>query len=228
MKFMLDTADLTLIRQYRDMIPYTGVTSNPALIRKAGIRSGLFETFREIRRCIGPDKSLHMQVVSHDSEEMIREAMYMRQMVDEDISIKVPVTPDGMKAMKYLKAQGVRLTATAVVTQVQAMLALELEPDFIAPYYETMCDLGTDGEEIIGMLAETVKKESLKTEVLAANIKNMDQLRRVCRAGAHSVTLNPQLLEQALQEPAISKAVRFFDDAWQEIFGETRLTEISD
>ncbi len=228
MKFMLDTADLALIQQYKDMLPYTGVTSNPALIRKAGIRGRLFETFREIRRCIGPDKSLHMQVVSHDSEEMIREAMYMREMVDENISIKVPVTPDGMKAMKYLKMQGVRLTATAVVTQVQALLALELEPDFIAPYYEQMCDLGTDGEEVIDLLADTVRKESLKTEVLAANIKNMDQLKRVCQAGAHSVTLNPQLLEQALQEPAIPKAIRFFDDAWAEVFGEAKLVEIQE
>ena len=135
MEFMFDTADLKLIRRYEDMIPYTGITTNPALIRKAGIRTGLFDALREIHRCVSSGKSLHIQVVSHDSREMIREAMYIRKQVGEDVCIKVPVTPDGMTAMKYLKTQGVRLTATTVVTPVQAMLALELEPDFIAPYY---------------------------------------------------------------------------------------------
>lgn len=225
MEFMFDTADLKLIRQYEDMIPYTGITTNPALIRKAGIRTGLFDALREIHRCVSSGKSLHIQVVSHDSREMIREAMYIRQQVGEDVCIKVPVTPDGMTAMKYLKTQGVWLTATTVVTPVQAMLALELEPDFIAPYYSQMCGLGTDGAEVIRLLAETIERKKLRTRVLAANIQDTDQLWQVYRAGAHCATLNPRLLEQALQEPAIPQAVRFFDDAWKEAFGEIRLTD---
>lgn len=156
---------------------------------------------------------------------MIREAMYIRKQVGEDVCIKVPVTPDGMTAMKYLKTQGVRLTATTVVTPVQAMLALELEPDFIAPYYTQMCGLGTDGAEVIRLLAETIERKKLRTRVLAANIQDTDQLWQVYRAGAHCATLNPRLLEQALQEPAIPQAVRFFDDAWKEAFGEIRLTD---
>ena len=213
---MFDTADLKLIRQYEDMIPYTGITTNPALIRKAGIRTGLFDALREIHRCVSSGKSLHIQVVSHDSRE---------KQVGEDFCIKVPVTPDGMTAMKYLKTQGVRLTATTVVTPVQAMLALELEPDFIAPYYTQMCGLGTDGAEVIRLLAETIERKKLRTRVLAANIQDTDQLWQVYRAGAHCATLNPRLLEQALQEPAIPQAVRFFDDAWKEAFGEIRLTD---
>lgn len=225
MEFMFDTADLKLIRRYEDMIPYTGITTNPALIRKAGIRTGLFDALREIHRCVSSGKSLHIQVVSHDSREMIREAMYIRKQVGEDVCIKVPVTPDGMTAMKYLKTQGVRLTATTVVTPVQAMLALELEPDFIAPYYTQMCGLGTDGAEVIRLLADTIERKKLRTRVLAANIQDTDQLWQVYRAGAHCATLNPRLLEQALQEPAIPQAVRFFDDAWKEAFGEIRLTD---
>ena len=77
----------------------------------------------------------------------------------------------------------------------------------------------------IRLLAETIERKKLRTRVLAANIQDTDQLWQVYRAGAHCATLNPRLLEQALQEPAIPPAVRFFDDAWKEAFGEIRLTD---
>lgn len=228
MEFLFDTAEISLINRYKDMFAYTGVTTNPALIRKAGIVEHTFTHFRELRQIIGPDRTLHMQVVSHQADEMLREAITMLEKVDNGICIKVPVTPDGMRAMKELKQGGVRVTATAVVTQMQALLALALDVDFIAPYYDQMCDIGIDGGELIRMLADTIEKEGKKTKILAANIKNMAQLRQVCAAGSQAVTLNPQLLEETLQMPQIEKAVKFFDDAWQELHGTTGLCELID
>ncbi|MGE4276481.1 MAG: fructose-6-phosphate aldolase [Lawsonibacter sp.] len=228
MEFLFDTADITLIEQYRGMFDYTGVTTNPALIRKAGVVEHTFAHFRRLRELIGFDRTLHMQVVSHQADEMVREAMAMLDRVDDQVCIKVPVTPEGMKAMKVLRDRGVRITATAVVTQMQALLALALDVDFIAPYYDQMCDIGIDGERTIRMLVDTIEKENKKTKILAANIKNMDQLRRVCMAGAQAITLNPQLLEESLHMPQIGKAVKLFDDAWQELHGEAGLCELAD
>ena len=226
MKVLFDTADITLIRQYKDMFAFEGVTTNPALIRKARIVENTFKKFQDIRKEIGNDRSLHMQVVSHDADEMVREAMWMCKKVDREISVKIPVTPDGMRAMKKLKKEGVSVTATTVVTQMQALLALELNVDYVAPYYDQMCDIGINGDELINLLAQTIEKERLQTKILAANIKNMEQYRRVCLTGSHMITLNPQLLEEALKMPQIGKAVKFFDDAWMEMHGSTRLCEL--
>ena len=152
----------------------------------------------------------------------------MLDKVDDQICIKVPVTPEGMKAMKILKEKGVRLTATTVVTQMQALLALALDVDFIAPYYDQMCDIGIDGRSTIRMLVDSIEKEGKKTKILAANIKNMAQLREVCACGSQAITLNPELLEESLRMPQIDKAVKFFDDAWLEIHGATGLCELMD
>jgi len=226
MDFMFDSADIALINEYKDMFDYVGVTSNPALIRKAGLTSGMFDRFREIRSIIGFDRSLHMQVVSHDYKEMIREALHIIEQVDDKVFIKVPVTPDGMKCMKYLKSQGIGITATAVVTQMQAIMALSLDVDFIAPYYDQMCDIGINGNELISMLVDTIDREEKKTKILAANIKNMAQLRDCMMSGAQCITLNPQLLEESLRMPQIAKAVKFFDDAWDEMYGTTSICDL--
>lgn len=227
MEFLFDTADLDLICAYKDMFAYTGVTTNPALIRKAKIIDHTFEQFREIRQVIGFDRTLHMQVVDHQSDMMVREAMTMLEKVDDRICIKIPVTPEGMKAMRILKQQGVRITATAVVTQMQALLALALDVDYIAPYYDQMCDIGIDGAETIRMLTDMIAKEQRKTKILAANIKNMAQLRQVCLSGSQAVTLNPQLLEESLKMPQIEKAVKFFDDAWAEIHDHQSICDLA-
>lgn len=228
MEFIFDTANIDLINKYREMFEYTGVTTNPALIRKAGVIDKTYSHFREIRQIIGYDRSLHMQVVSHDCDEMVREAMHMLDKVDDKIYIKVPVTPDGMKAMKILKEKGARLTATTVVTQMQALLALAMDVDFIAPYYDQMCDIGIDGQATIRMLVDTIEKEGKKTKILAANIKNMAQLREVCVCGSQAITLNPELLEESLRMPQIDKAIKFFDDAWMEIHGTKGLCDLVD
>lgn len=228
MEFLFDTADIGLISQYGEMFAYTGVTTNPALIRKAGVVEHTFAHFREIRSIIGPERTLHMQVVSHRADEMVREAQIILEKVDSQVCVKVPVTPEGMKAIRTLKEQGARVTATAVVTQMQALLALAMDVDYIAPYYDQMCDIGIDGRELIGMLADTIRQEGRCTKILAANIKNMAQLRQVCGAGSQAVTLNPQLLEESLRMPQIEKAIQLFDDAWQELHGEAGLCDLAD
>lgn len=226
MNVMFDTADIKLIERYMDMFHFTGVTSNPALIRKAGIKSDLAMRFREIRSLIGIDRSLHIQVVSHNAEDMIREAMHIIEKVDDRVYIKVPVTPEGMKAIKVLKAQGIGVTATAIVTQMQAILSLGMQADYIALYYNTMCDLGINGDETISVLSAAAASEQSPSRILAANIKNMAQYRACLMNGAQDITLDPTLLAEALTMPQIEKSIKFFDDAWKELYGEKTLCEV--
>ena len=229
MVFLFDTADIRMIERYQDMFEFSGVTTNPALIRKAGIKDHLFTRLREIRSLIGFERSLHLQVVSHETDEMVREALYMQEKVDDQVYIKIPVTPAGLRAIKILRDQGVRITATTVVTQMQALLAQSVGAEYIAIYYDQMCDIGINGAETIRLLSSENKQENKKTSaVLAANIKNMAQLRACCESKADAVTLNPELLEEAICNPQINKAIKFFDDAWEDLHGKTHLCELTE
>lgn len=226
MEFLFDTADIKVIEKYHEIIPYTGVTSNPALIRKAGVGEELFAHFREIRRIIGKGRSLHMQVVSHDAEEMVREAETILERVDDQVCIKIPVTLEGMKAMQILKSRGVHLTATAVVTEIQSILPIELDVDYIAPYYSRICDRGIDGRKLIREQLETIEREGRKTRILAASIKTMTQVREIFESKSQCITLNPTILDEALQDVSVSLAVKPFDDAWEEMFGQRSICDL--
>lgn len=226
MEFLLDTADIRIIEKYHEMIPYIGVTSNPALIRKAGVGEELFSHFREIRRIIGGQRSLHMQVISHKADEMIREAETILERVDNQVYIKVPVTSEGMKAMKVLKEKGIHLTATAVVTELQAILPLALDVDYIAPYYSKMCDRGIDGKKLIQEQVDTVIRERKKTKILAANIKTVTQVKEIFESKSQCITLNPMILEEALWDPAIDQAIVPFDHAWEDLFGHQSICDL--
>ena len=228
MDFLFDTADLNLISQYQGMFGFTGVTTNPALLRKAGVTEHTFSHLREIRSVIGHQRTLHIQVVSHGWEDMVREANTILERVDDRVYIKIPVTPDGMRAMKCLKQRGVRVTATTVLTQMQAILALAAGADYIAPYYSQMCDNGVDGCKLIGTLVDMIQRSGKPTTILAANIKDVTQLRQVAQAGTPAITLNPQLLEESLLVPQIEKAIQFFDDAWKDMHGTTGLCDLAD
>lgn len=226
MEFFFDSANIDLIRQFDKTIPYRGVTTNPLLLYKAGINEHTFQRLREIKDFIGANRTIHIQIVSHESKKMLLEAEAILKQVGEDTCIKVPVTPEGMKTILELKRQGVRVTATTVVTQPQALLALAAGADFIAPYYDHICEAGIDGQECLSMLAKQIETYKLPTRILAANIKNMTQLVQVCQSGCHGITLNPQLLQQALTVPEVGAALAPFDEAWQNMHGALLLHEL--
>ena len=123
MKYLLDTANLEAIRKYTEYFPVAGVTSNPSIVKREG-NIDFFAHMRNIRRVIGKESSLHIQVVAEDAEGMIQDAKRILKEVDEDVYIKVPVTMEGMKAIRLLKAENINVTATAIYTKTQGFLAI--------------------------------------------------------------------------------------------------------
>ena len=115
MELMLDNANLETIKEFAEIYPYVGVTSNPTIIKKEG-KIDFFEHFRQIRQIIGEDRTLHIQVVSQTAEEMIKEAEKIVEKIDKNVYIKIPVTEEGLKAIKNLKARGFKITATAKIS----------------------------------------------------------------------------------------------------------------
>ena len=132
MELMFDNANIETLKHYAEIYPYVGVTSNPSIIKEEG-KIDFFNHFREIRNIIGRDRSLHIQVVSTKAEDIIKEAEKIAERIDKDVYIKIPVTEEGLKAIKILKSQGYKLTATAIYTRIQGMLAIAAGVDYIAP-----------------------------------------------------------------------------------------------
>ncbi|QCX33106.1 fructose-6-phosphate aldolase [Caloramator sp. E03] len=219
MEFMFDTANIKDIKYFSQYYPITGVTSNPSIIKSVG-KIDFFNHFKEIRNIIGIDKSLHIQVISQSYEGIMEEAEAILSNIDENVFIKVPVTENGLKAIRTLKARNISVTATTIYTKIQGLLAIESGADFIAPYFNRMESMDINPREVISAFAQIIEKHNYKTRILAASFKNISQVCTAFECGAHSVTLQPSLLNDALNMPAIKKAIDNFNDDWESIFGK--------
>lgn len=219
MKYMFDTINIEDIKHYSEFYPITGITSNPSIIKLEG-KIDFFNHFKEIRKIIGMDKSLHIQVVSEDYEGIMAEAAAIIKNVDDKVFIKVPVTEQGLKAIRALKAKGIGVTATAIYTKVQGLLAMEAGADFIAPYYNRMENMDIDPKAIITTFAAMIKQYHYSTIILAASFKNMGQVNTAFECGAQTATLKPSLLHASLKMPVIKKAVDDFTSDFETIFGK--------
>ena len=130
MELLFDTANLEEIKMYSQYYPITGVTSNPSILKAEG-NVDLYGTLREIRKVIGMEKSLHVQVLAEDADGMLKEAEAVLKNVDDKVFIKIPATEEGLKAMMLLKSKGIGVTATAIYTEIQGFMAIMAGADFI-------------------------------------------------------------------------------------------------
>lgn len=226
MEFLLDTADPADIERDLEIYPITGVTSNPSILKALG-PVDFFSHFRLIRKLIGFERTLHIQVLAQDCEGILREAAVIREKVDDRVFIKVPTTEQGIKAIRLLKAQGVGVTATAIYSKMQGFLAIAAGADFIAPYCNRMENLDVDAWDTISALAEMIGRTGSRTKILAASFKNLAQVNSALLAGAHAVTVAPSLLHSAFDSAAIQKAVNDFAADWKSCYGDKSLCDLN-
>ena len=227
MKYLIDSANLDEIRALSEYLPIAGVTSNPSIVKKEG-SVPFFAHMREIRSIIGNLRPLHIQVTATDYDGMMRDVEAVFRHVDEKVFIKVPVDFEGVKVIKALRRQGVNVTATAVYGMDQAFMALEAGADCIAPYYNRMEALGVDAASVIGNIAGIIAHYGYETEILAASFKQPAQIDRAILAGAHSVTVAPDVLRGIFAKQIVADAVQAFSDDWTGLYGGKTLAELSD
>ena len=227
MKYLIDSANLDEIRALSEYLPIAGVTSNPSIVKKEG-SVPFFAHMREIRSIIGNLRPLHIQVTATDYDGMMRDAEAVFRHVDEKVFIKVPVDFEGVKVIKALRRQGANVTATAVYGLDQAFMALEAGADCIAPYYNRMEALGVDAASVIGNIAGIIAHYGYETEILAASFKQPAQIDRAILAGAHSVTVAPDVLRGIFAKQVVADAVQAFSDDWTGLYGGKTLAELSD
>ncbi|WP_234495909.1 fructose-6-phosphate aldolase [Vibrio maritimus] len=217
MIYMLDTANLDAIKKAVDLYPIVGVTTNPTIIAKEN--RPLRDIILDIREIIGPDRMLHAQVVSDNADVMLEEAKALRKL-DSEIIVKVPVTPQGIKAMKLISAEGIRITATAILTPQQALMAAMAGAEFLAPYVNRLDNICGDGTQVAAEMAHLIDVYQLDAKVLAASFKNVQQVHEVAKAGVQSVTIAPDVFDQLLVHPLTDSGVAGFMSDWNQAYGE--------
>ena len=218
MDILFDTANLEEIERLTPIYPLTGVTTNPSILKKEG-KVDFYPHFRRIRELIGPDRTLHVQVLAKDTQGMVDDAHRLLDKIDERVYPKIPTTEAGLGAMRILKAEGVKVTATAIYSKTQGFLAIATGVDYLAPYYNRMQALDIDTRGTLQALSTFIRRFDAPSKIMAASFKNIVQVSHALEAGADAVTLSPKLLRQALSAPDITHAVDDFIDDWESVYG---------
>ncbi|MBD5637094.1 fructose-6-phosphate aldolase [Clostridium botulinum] len=222
MLILLDTANIDSIKHINDIYPLDGVTTNPTIISKE--KKDFICILKEIKNIIGKEKMLHVQVVGSKTEEMIEEAIYLNEKIGGNLYIKIPVTEQGIKAMKELSKKGYKITATAIFTAQQALMAAKAGAEFVAPYVNRIDNLMADGIKVVSDIVSIFEIYNINSKVLAASFKNTEQIHNACLKGAHSVTVNEDLIKQLIYHPSTDLSVDNFIKDWEMQYGKNTKT----
>ena len=210
MIYMADTADLNELRRLYAFFPLEGVTTNPTILNHSGNK--LSTAITGIQELVGSGM-VHIQMISSETDDMVREAKRYRTFFDfgDNFYAKIPVTENGYRAIRILKDAGINVTATAIFTQQQALVAMKAGADFVAPYVSRLDNISSHGIEVVSDIVKNISEYGLNGKVLAASFKTVDQIYRVSKAAAHSATISPELLHQLVKHPMTDIGVKQFE-----------------
>lgn len=213
MIYLADTANIEELKELFKYLPIEGVTTNPSIIKNAG--KPLSVIIPEIKEVIG-NKMLHLQVVSEKAEDMLAEAKFYRNYFDlkDNYYVKIPVTKEGFKAIRMVKDAGMKVTATAIFTQQQALMAANAGADYVAPYVNRLDNIVSHGIDVVSDIVKTLRYNNSNCHVLAASFKNLDQVFRVSMVGSQAMTASYEVLMSIVNHPMTDKSVEdFIDDS---------------
>jgi len=222
MQYFLDSADTEFIAKALEYYPVEGVTTNPTIIAKE--KREFRPLVEEIRSILGGDPMLHIQCLGPDAQTIVREALAIQEFAGDNYYAKIPVTAEGLKAIKLLKSRDLKVTATAIFTPQQALMAALAGADYCAPYVDRLENLSIDGAKVVGEMVQLFQMHHLKTKVLAASFKNVEQVHKVCLAGAHAVTVGKDLFKKLIAHPMTEASIDRFVSDWEEVYGKGQTT----
>jgi transaldolase len=218
MKFFIDTADLAEIRDLAATGLVDGVTTNPSLVAKSG--RNFLEVVAEISKIVpGP---VSAEVTALDSETMIAEGRKLAK-IAKNVAVKVPLTPDGLKACRALSNEGTMVNVTLCFSAAQALLAAKAGATFVSPFVGRLDDVGATGMELIADIVAMYRNyPNLRTEVLVASVRNPLHVVEAAKLGAQVATLPPSVLRQMFAHPLTEKGLAAFLADWKKT-GQTIL-----
>lgn len=209
MKFFIDTANLEQIRQAHAMGILDGVTTNPTLMSKEGVKGKeqIFDHYRKI--CAIVDGPVSAEVFATDYDGMVREGEELAA-IDPKITVKLPCTKDGIRAVKYFAQKGIATNCTLVFSVGQALLAAKAGATFVSPFIGRLDDISEDGIAVVAQIVKVYRTYGFKTQVLAASIRNTNHIIRCLEIGADVATCPLKAIEGLLNHPLTDKGLDIF------------------
>jgi transaldolase len=212
MKVFLDTANIEAIKKYNDMGLVDGITTNPTLLSKE--KGNPAEIMRQIVKIVkGP---VSLEVVGTTAAEMLEEAHRLRK-YGQNVVVKIPMIPDGMKAVKKLKEEGIETNVTLVFSANQAILAAKAGAAYVSPFIGRLDDAGQDGMTLIREIVQIFNNYKFDTKVLVASVRHTMHVIEAGKIGAHVVTLPPDILGKMLTHPLTDKGLSAFLSDWEKV-----------
>jgi transaldolase len=209
MKFFVDTADTAEIKSLASSGLLDGVTTNPSLVAKTGKKFA--DIIREICAIVpGP---VSAEVAALDYDGMMREASVLRE-IAKNVTIKVPLTPDGLRACKRLRDDGTMVNVTLCFSAAQALLAAKAGASFISPFVGRLDDVGQSGMALVAEIMQIYNAYHFKTEVLVASVRSPIHVIEAAKLGAHVATLPPPVLRSLFNHPLTDKGLAAFLADW--------------
>ncbi|CAH6135075.1 TPA: fructose-6-phosphate aldolase [Citrobacter freundii] len=220
MELYLDTSDVDAVKALARIFPLAGVTTNPSIV--AAGNQTLEVLLPQLQEAMGGQGRLFAQVMATTAEGMVSDARKLRAII-ADIVVKVPVTAEGLAAIKLLKEEGIPTLGTAVYGAAQGLLAALAGAEYVAPYVNRVDAQGGDGIQTVTDLQTLLKMHAPHAKVLAASFKTPRQALDCLLAGCESITLPLDVAQQMISSPAVDAAVAKFGHDWQSAFGRTSI-----
>ncbi|MDR6550256.1 fructose-6-phosphate aldolase [Paenibacillus qinlingensis] len=217
MKLFIDSANVTDIQKAYKVGVLSGVTTNPSLVAKEGVK--FEDRIEEILKLVPTVESVSAEVTPDaiTAEDMIAQAEELIKInnYDKNITIKLPMTLDGLEACRYLANKGVKTNVTLIFTVNQALLAARAGATYVSPFLGRLDDISEDGVQLVVKIAELFRVHNLDAQIIAASVRHPDHVTRVAMAGAHIATVPFSVIEQISKHPLTDQGLEKFAADWK-------------
>jgi len=217
MKIFVDTADLDEIKELASWGIIDGVTTNPTLVKRSG--RSFNEIITEIFKIV--DGPISLEVVSEKAEGMVKEAKNLVSKIPQkyrkNIAIKIPMTSEGLKAVKKLSKEKIKTNVTLVFSANQALLAAKAGASFVSPFIGRLDDIGQEGMQIVEEIMDIYNNYDFETEVIVASIRHPIHVIQAARLGADIATVPPGVIHKMVKHSLTDKGIKSFLDDWKKV-----------
>ncbi len=217
MKLFIDTADLNEIKELASWGILDGVTTNPTLLAKSG--RSFQEVIDEIFDLV--DGSISLEVLSEKADDMIKEAKQIISKIPQkyrkNVAIKIPMTPEGLKAVNTLSKEGIKTNVTLIFSASQALLAAKAGATFVSPFIGRLDDNGQEGMQLIEEIMDIFCNYDIETEVIVASIRHPIHVIEAARLGADIATVPPDVIRKMVKHPLTDAGIQSFLNDWKKV-----------
>lgn len=209
MKLFIDTANVEKIKEINELGVVDGVTTNPSLVSKEG--KDFKDLIKEISEIV--DGPISAEVISLDASGMVKEGRELSK-INKNIVIKIPMTKEGLKAVKILSSENIKTNVTLIFSINQALLAVKAGATYVSPFIGRLEDIGSDGLKLVEDLVEIFNKFNIETEIIAASLRSTKHVEEVAKVGSHIATIPYEVFIKMINHPLTDSGIEQFLSDW--------------